>query len=657
MSAQGPPPGGTAPQRLRVLVVDDSDLDATLEVRELVRHGFDVDHARVDGPEALREVLRAGPWDVVLSDYSMPSFSGLRALEMVRAVAPEVPFILISGVIDQETALEAIRAGAQDYLLKDRLRRLGPAVEREVRQAQLRRERQEVADALNESAQRFRGYFSSPIVGMCITSPEKGWLEINDRLCEMLGYSRDELSALSLTDITHPDDLPSDIRNVEAVVAGTLDHYTVEKRFIRKDGAVIWGDASAGVVRHPDGRVNYFVVLVNDITARKAMEAERQQIQEQLFQAQKMESVGRLAGGVAHDFNNMLGVIIGHAQLAMLQPISDEVRTDLQEILKAAERSANQTRQLLAFARRQTIRPRVVDLNASLAGLLPMLRRLVGEDIELDCRPAADLWKVHVDPSQFDQIVLNLVTNARDAIAGVGRIVIETGNVVLDGRPGLDSRDFVQLTVSDTGHGMDADTVKHIFEPFFTTKGVGQGTGLGLAMVHGVVDQHKGLIGVTSSPGEGTTFKVYLPRVEGEPQAERSHAGQDVPRGNGQTILLVEDEAPLLALSATALRRLNYSILTAPGPEDALRLAREHQGPIDLLVSDVVMPRMNGGDLAEAVRALRPDIPCLFVSGYPADVIANRGVLQDGVHFLQKPYSLDDLGRKIHLAVTSRTRA
>jgi CheY-like chemotaxis protein len=370
-----------------------------------------------------------------------------------------------------------------------------------------------------------------------------------------------------------------------------------------------------------------------------------------------MESVGRLAGGVAHDFNNMLGVIIGHAQLAMLQPISEEVRTDLQEILKAAERSANQTRQLLAFARRQTIRPRVLDLNDTVNGLLTMVRRLIGEDIELEWRPAPGLWKVHVDPSQIDQILINLVTNARDAIAGVGRVVLETSNVVLDGRPGLDTRHFVQLTVTDNGHGMDAETVKHIFEPFFTTKGVGQGTGLGLAMVHGVVEQNKGLVGVTSAPGAGTTFKIYLPRALGAMSAEGGESRQDVPRGHGQTILLVEDEGPLLTLTAAALRRLNYTVLTAPGPEQAIQIAREHPGSIDLLVSDVVMPRMNGGDLADAVSAMRPDLQCLFVSGYPADAIADRGVLQDGVRFLQKPYSLDELGRRVHAAVAVGVRS
>ena len=384
---------------------------------------------------------------------------------------------------------------------------------------------------------------------------------------------------------------------------------------------------------------------------RMKAEAEKVKLEIQLQHAQKMESIGRLAGGVAHDFNNMLSVIIGHANLALmdLDP-AQPVHVNMEQIRRAAERSADLTRQLLAFARKQTVAPKVVDLNDSVSGILVMLQRLIGEHITLKWLPEKGLWPVKIDPSQVDQILANLCVNARDAIAATGRIVIETRNVNVDAEycahnvifvPG----DYVCLAISDDGHGMDQETVSHIFEPFFTTKAVGEGTGLGLSTVYGAARQNNGFINVYSEQGLGTTLTLYLPRHLG-PAAPPQAAARPV-SGGLETILLVEDEPAILDIAGEILKRLGYTVLAADSPDEALRLAREHEGAITLLLTDVVMPEMNGRDLAQKLVYLYPHLKRLFMSGYTADIIAQSGVLDEGVHFIQKPFSLTGLAAKV----------
>ena len=390
---------------------------------------------------------------------------------------------------------------------------------------------------------------------------------------------------------------------------------------------------------------------------RQVYEQERQSLEERLFQAQKLEAVGRLAGGVAHDFNNMLSVILGHTEMALLKLTpEDPIYADLQEIMKAANRSADLTRQLLAFARRQNIAPRVLDLNETLAGMLQMLRRLIGEDIDLLWLPGTDIGAIHMDPAQIHQILANLCVNARDAIHGVGKITIETGKATLDTKycaehPACQPGEFVLLAVSDNGKGMDQETLATIFEPFFTTKDVGQGTGLGLATVYGIVRQNHGLINVYSEPGQGTTFKIYLPRYTGPVQARAPEQEMAPPRSRGETILLVEDEPAIRQVSQKILTSLGYTVLTAASPQEALQLARSHPGPIHLLLTDVIMPQMNGKHLAQEISELYPQCRTLFVSGYTANVIAQRGVLEGGVHFLAKPFTLQELAVKVRNAL------
>jgi ABC-type amino acid transport substrate-binding protein/signal transduction histidine kinase/CheY-like chemotaxis protein len=382
-------------------------------------------------------------------------------------------------------------------------------------------------------------------------------------------------------------------------------------------------------------------------------EHKRKSLEDQLLQAQKMEAVGRLAGGVAHDYNNMLGVIIGYAGLGLDRlDASDPLYSDLEEILKAAKRSTDITRQLLAFARKQTIAPVPLDLNQTVEGMLKMLRRLIGEDINLAWLPKEGLWQVKMDPAQIDQILANLCVNARDAIAGVGKVTIETAKVTFDeaycaDHAGFLPGEFVMLAVSDDGCGMDKGTLENIFEPFFTTKDVDQGTGLGLATVYGIVKQNNGFINVYSEIGKGTTIKIYLARHAGAVVETKPESSAEIPRGQGEIVLLVEDEISMLNLTTRILERLDYFVLAAETPGEAMRLAAEHAGEIHLLITDVIMPEMNGRDLANQLQSLYPELKTLFMSGYTANVIAHRGVLDEGVHFIQKPFSMKELAGKI----------
>jgi len=397
--------------------------------------------------------------------------------------------------------------------------------------------------------------------------------------------------------------------------------------------------------------------LIAQIIILKREQARRERLEEQLRMAQKMESVGRLAGGVAHDFNNMLGVILGHAEMAEDQvdqthPLYD----DLQEIRKAAQRSAALTRQLLAFARKQTVMPKVLDLNETVAGMLTMLRRLIGEDIELIWRPGLELWQVKVDPSQIDQILANLCVNARDAIKGVGEIIVETTNVTITGENGdhhvgVIAGDYVRITLCDNGPGMQENVVAHIFEPFYTTKGVGEGTGLGLATVYGAIKQNNGFIFVDSEEGRGTTFTLYLPRHHHPAIKENKNLPPEPTPGGRECILLVEDEETILQMTATLLQHLGYRVLAANSPEEAFRLADSSTEKIHLLLTDVVMPQMNGREMAEKLVIKHAGMKCLFMSGYTADVISHHGVLDEGVYFMQKPFSKAELATKIRTAL------
>jgi nitrogen-specific signal transduction histidine kinase/CheY-like chemotaxis protein len=402
------------------------------------------------------------------------------------------------------------------------------------------------------------------------------------------------------------------------------------------------------------GKVFQVASFSRDITESKHAEEEKAQLEAQFHQAQKMESVGQLAGGVAHDFNNMLGVILGHAELAQNQLAPNHpLFNNLEEIRKAAKRSAQITRQLLAFARKQTVAPKVLDLNETVEGMLKMLRRLIGENINLIWMPESELWPVKMDPSQIDQILANLCVNARQAIgAGAGKITVETGNSTLDEEycdthAGFVSGDYVRIAVNDNGCGMERQILEHIFEPFFTTKQVGEGTGLGLATVYGAVKQNNGFIYAESEPGQGATFTIYLPRYQGVVgQVQTAEVTESALTGH-ETILLVEDELTILEMTTTMLGLLGHKVLAVGTAEEAIRLGAVHGGEIDLLLTDVIMPEMNGRDLAKRLLANQPEMRVLFMSGYAANILANQGVLDEGVHFIEKPFSMQELAAKV----------
>jgi nitrogen-specific signal transduction histidine kinase len=400
-------------------------------------------------------------------------------------------------------------------------------------------------------------------------------------------------------------------------------------------------------MENPAGQIVGVVGLAVDIS-------ERRRLEEQLRQSQKMEAVGRLAGGVAHDFNNMLAVIIGATEMALERvPSGSSLRDDLEQIDEAARRSADLTRKLLGFSRKQIIEPKPVNLNDLVVQHQKSLGRLIGEDIEIRMELRADLWDVFMDPSQADQILANLSVNARDAIHGVGTVTIDTDNVVLDQDSARDDmpvehEEYVMISFTDTGDGMDAETLEHIFEPFFTTKGIDGGTGLGLATVYGIVKQNDGVIDVRSEPGQGTTFRIYLPRYRGrEEEEEKEERTEGGAPGGSETVLLVEDEEAILALIRRYLESQGYTVLVGRTPGEALDVVESHPGEIDLLLSDVVMPRMNGKQLEERLRQRQPGLRTLFMSGYTADVIARRGVLEEGVEFIQKPFTMTDLSHRV----------
>jgi PAS domain S-box-containing protein len=421
----------------------------------------------------------------------------------------------------------------------------------------------------------------------------------------------------------------------------------------RKDGNLYTEESTISPIRDDGGRIINYVAVKRDITEHLRLTA-------QFHQAQKMEAVGLLAGGVAHDYNNMLGVILGYTEMAMDKIAPDELLyADLQEIYKAAIRSTDITRQLLAFARKQTINPVVLDLNQTVQSMLKMLRRLIGEDINLSWLPEAGLYPIKMDPTQIDQLLANLCVNARDAIANVGTVIIETKNVVFDEtycahNLGYVSGKYVLLAISDDGCGMDHEALNHLFEPFFTTKEMGKGTGLGLSTVYGIVKQNSGFINAYSEPGRGTTFKIYLPWHMGKAIENQVELVLEIPLSQGETVLVVEDEPSLLKMDKRILEKLGYKVLAAGKPNEALDLAKEHANEIHLLITDVVMPEMNGRELAERLQPLCPGMKILFMSGYTATVISHRGVLDEGVNFIQKPFSMKDLAVKIRNALREK---
>jgi PAS domain S-box-containing protein len=895
---------------LRVLHIEDSEQDVALLTRYLSRAGYELISKRVETGPAMRAALKTNEWDVILCDYSMPSFNALGALQVLKELGVDTPFIIISGTVGETVAVEAMRAGAHDYLMKDNLVRLSATIERELHEAENRRARRRAEDALRTSESEMRALFAAmtdvilvfdrdgrhlkvaPSQTAHLYKPavdrlgktlheifprdeadfflfhihqalSKGkmhrleyeleiegrptWFEgsvspmseesvmwiarditehkqadqeaarlqaeievqrqrldnivstvpgvvweawgkpdtaaqhidfVSEHVQTMLGYSVEEWFSTPnfWLQIVHPDDRERAAEiSGNAFVAGA--NSTMEFRWMTKDGRAIWVEANSAVIKDDQGNPVGLRGVTTDISERKQAEealreseeryrdlvenahdiiyshdlqgnytsinkagevitgytveealklnlsdsitpeslpraremirrklagenvtayeidilakdgrrvtveantklvyqdgvpvgvqgiardiSDRKLLEDQLRQSQKMEAIGQLAGGVAHDFNNLLTAIIGYSGLA-LQRIEDKspLKPYIEEIKKAGDRAANLTRQLLAFGRKQILQPLPLNLNDVITDLNKMLRRLIGEDIRLSARLDLDLKKIKADPGQIEQVLMNLVVNARDAMPRGGKLTIETANIQIDeeyaGRHiGVNSGGYVMLAVSDNGTGMDHETEAKIFEPFFTTKEKGKGTGLGLSTVYGIVKQSGGNIWVYSEPGHGTTFKIYLPQVDDPIMTVQAKTEDDSIPGGSETVLLVEDEDVVRGLAQRILEEAGYRVITANGGEEAVTWCANNAETIHLLLTDVVMPDTSGKELAERLTSLRPQTKVLFMSGYTDEAIVHHGVLDSNVEFLQKPFTPRALSRKVRQVLDS----
>ena len=508
-------------------------------------------------------------------------------------------------------------------------------------------QRKNAEEALEVSEDKYRSIVEQSSEMLFLHDLDGNFLEVNRAAIIRTGYSREDLMEMSVFDMHLEDTITQEIIDFWKKMRTKQAPLTFETIHRCKDGSTYPAEVKINKVILRDKEC--ILSLVRDITERKQAEAERELLQAQLLQAQKMESIGRLAGGVAHDFNNMLQVILGHVELVLeWNGLNQPARESLEEIRSSAQRSADITRQLLGFARKQMANPKELNLNDTVSTMLKMLQRIIGENILLEWKPGKNLWTVQIDPVQVDQILANLVINARDATDDFGTVNLSTKNVTLDKRkaktiPDAVPGDYVLLSVSDTGCGMDKEALEHLFEPFYTTKEQGKGTGLGMATVYGIVRQNNGFITVRSKQEKGTTVNIYLPQAKEQAATKFIAKECGVADTGTPTILFAEDEVLVLKLGKSILQRAGYNVLQAKTPKEALDAAAAYTGPIHLLVTDVVMPRMNGRMLRDKIAALRPEIKTLFISGYTADAIAQQGILEHGVHFLQKPFSVNAL--------------
>jgi two-component system cell cycle sensor histidine kinase/response regulator CckA len=624
---------------LRALLVEDLEDDALLVVQELQRTGYSLEWLRVEDAGAMREALTHRVWDIVLSDWALPQFSALDALAVLKESKHDIPFIIVSGTVGEDTAVLGLRAGALDFILKGRLSRLAPAVGRELRESESRRARRQAEADLQASELRYRLLFdSSPLPMWVFDSETLAFLAVNDAAVQHYGFSRDEFAAMTIEDIRPPDDI--------LALRKDLEHADDARRIwrhMKKNGDIIAVEVKSHELSFEARRAR--LVLANDVTDRVRLE-------EQLRQAQKMEAVGRLAGGVAHDFNNVLSVILSYSEMLLLEMKDGEpMRGDIDEIRKAGVRAADLTRQLLMFSRQQVLELKVLDLNEVVTSMDKMLQRILGADVDLVSILAPSLGRVRADRSSIEQVIMNLVVNARDAMPRGGKLTMETGNVDLDEayaqeHLGVIPGPHVMLAISDTGSGIDRALLARIFEPFFTTKDSGKGTGLGLSTVLGIAQQSGGSVWVYSELGRGTTFKVYFPRVDAPLEKSRTLPPAAELRGS-ETILLVEDDDQVRAVARGILRKNGYHVIEARNAGEALLHSENHPGTMHLLLSDVVMPQMSGPELAKRLAKTRPEMRILCMSGYTDDSIVRHGVLDAQLAYLQKPITPDSLLAKV----------
>jgi PAS domain S-box-containing protein len=756
-----------ASDALRILILEDVPMDAELVEYELGRAQVPYTTRCVNTREGFLAELAGFQPDLILSDYSVPGFDGMTALALARELAPSVPFVIVTGSVNEETAVGCMKAGATDYLLKSNLARIGPAIEGALARSRMRAEQSRAEAALQRSEANLRAIFnnslqcfvlvdgdgtikafnrtadlwaerllgrrlgegdliqgfipqavegftralsgellvselpihdvegkehwfettSAPVVDdegkiigvvlnardvserkmgekalresearyrdlfdnasdlVCITTADGKFQYVNKAWNELVGYSDQELQRLRFDDVVHADSLDLYRAICRRVQAGqTVDR--VELVLLTSGGVHLTLDGNLSATSS-DGHPPMIRGIYRDITERKRVE-------EQLRRAERMQSAGRLAGGVAHEVNNMMTGVLGFSHFLLKSlALDDPRRAEVQEIIKAGSRAADVTKQLLAFTRQQILRPEPLEINAVLAKMERMLRRSLGEEHQLVFSLSPDFGLIRADGAQFEQVLVNLLLNARDAMTGPGRVTIATAPATLDevyaqrhADISIPPGDYVLLSVSDTGCGMDSVVQSRIFEPFFTTKPTGQGTGLGLSTAYGIVKQSGGFIWVYSEPAHGTTFKIYLPRATTAEPVSEERTTRGVPAGGTETILVVEDEEMVRSLACRGLRSLGYTVLEAANGTQALRMIAEGVRPIHLVVSDVVMPEMGGRELGQRLALLEPSLLILYMSGYTGEDVVRRGLLDAGSPFLQKPFSTEALGRK-----------
>ena len=763
------------PSPLRILILEDVPMDAELVEYELERARIPFAARRVDTRESfLREIDEFEP-DLILSDYTLPRFDGMAALALARERAPSVPFLIVTGSVNEETAVGCMKAGATDYLLKSNLARIGPAIEEALARVRARNEKARAEEALRRSGANLRAIFNNSLQGFVLIDPDGTIQALNSTAAEwstrLLGRALREGARVA-------DFVPEAADAFRAALGGEARN--VERCLTDTDGSELWFEATHAPVVDEEGSVIGVCLNVRDISTRKQAEralresearyrdlfdnasdlvcatdpdgafvyvnrawhhtiglsgaelrrggfldvvhpdsrerygevvaralagetlthvelvlvtsgdtpitvegnlsctfqdgrpvmlrgiyrdvTERKRVEDQLRRAERMQAAGRLAGGMAHEVNNMMTGVIGFSEFLLRSFSEDDVRrAEVQEIIRAGTRASDVTRQLLAFTRQQLLHPESLGVNGVVNGVEKLLRRSLGEDHVLGLKLSPDAGEIRADRGQLEQVLINLTLNARDAMRQPGRVTVATGQATLDevyaqshGGVGIPPGKYVFLAVTDTGSGMEPEVQARIFEPFFTTKPVGQGTGLGLSTVYGIVKQSDGFVWCYSEPGQGTTFKIYLPRA-GARSLPLEPAGPPTElRGGSETILVVEDEDVVRALACRGLREQGYTVLEARHGREALDRVEEGRHVIDLVISDVVMPELNGRELGSRLTALQPELPVLYMSGYTGDDVIQRGLLEPGVPFQQKPFTPQGLARKVREMLDGR---
>jgi len=637
-------------EQLAILVVEDDAAHAEAIRRAFLSNGVTAEIITVSTLREFREQSAQNPPDIAIMDLNLPDG---RAVEVMTS-PPEngaFPILLMTSFGNEHVAVEAIKSGALDYIVKspEAFSHMPRTVERALREWNLLSDRKQSENVIRESEARFHT-LSNQFNALLDTLPDRIILHGTDR--QVIWANRSATSALAQaegTDESHCFTLWHD-NNVPCDRCPVVESFHTGNSIITdvasSDGKV-WELRAIPVKEN--GQVVSVIEVCRDIS-------EHRKLEDQLRQSQKMDAVGRLAGGVAHDFNNMLNVITGYTELALKRVAGDEKASSyLHGVLDAGRRSADLTRQLLAFSRNQVVQPRILDINKSISDEMKLLQKLISEDIRLTFIPDEDTGPILMDPTQIDQILVNLVVNARDAIEGAGDITITTANADLDepycqmhrgAAPGA----YVCIKVSDTGNGMDAATIERIFEPFFTTKELGKGTGLGLATVYGIVKQNNGEIHAESKPGAGATFVIHIPRQHPVEAESGFESACPVSRGN-ETILLVEDDESNLTIARLLLEESGYTVIGSTSPSEACSLFQQHVGEISLLLSDVIMPELNGRELYEQIKVFNPDVKVLFMSGYTDDIITTRGVLPEETNFIHKPFTVTQLAEKVRMVL------